>query len=149
MNEHLPIEDLPEYLRSHKDYNNLNNVPVVGIGKIITSKKNWYFKYTPIIFAIILVFSVLGYTIIEQKNVTIVISTTDQSNPLSIEEIVKDEGGKIVSIEKKDNNLYEVIVKFSLFHSVRRPLSEKGDTNLSSFIEKIKKNKEIIKAEIK
>lgn len=149
MNEHLPIEDLPEYLKSHRDYSNLNNVPVVGMGKIITSKKNWYFKYTPIIFAIVVVFSVLGYALTEQKNVTIVISTTEQSDPLSIEGVVRDEGGKIVSIEKKDNNLYEVIIKFSLFHFVRRPLLEKSDTDVNSFIEKIKKNKDIIEAEIK
>lgn len=131
----MPIEDLPDYLKSNKNYHNVKNPPVVDMGRIVVPHRKWT-KIATYLSALILMAgaSFFGYNLLSSKNFTIEINTANIDTKI-VKDIVTKEGGEIISLKKQDKNSYEV-----------KMITKK---NIDSLLEKIRKNKNILKVEIK
>jgi hypothetical protein len=128
----VSLDKLPEYLKNHR--NGQENSPVVGMGQIVAPRRKWPQR---VIFAAAtcMLLGVVGAGIISwsPKDVTVVIAATD-ANPDSIANMVSVGGGKVVSVTQTENDTYEVKM------SLRR--------NVNSFLEWLRKNKDVKRAEL-
>lgn len=128
MNDQLPLENLPEYLKSHRN-GDPNGSPVIGMGQIVAPRSKWPQR---IVFAAT-AFMMLGVaaaalTIASPKDVTVVIAASDV-NPEFIAGIISEGGGKVVSVKQTEDDTYEVKM------SLRK--------NVNSFLEWLRKNKDV------
>jgi hypothetical protein len=131
MNDPMPIKNLPEYLNSVRDREQ-DYVPVVDMGRI-ESESNVFRKLSYV--AILLLMVGVGATAynLNSRNLTILINAKD-TNIQTVSELLKDDGAKVISVEKKDD-VYEAKI------SLRK--------NIKSFIENLRERKEIEKVELK
>lgn len=102
----MPLEDLPGYLKNAKQHGQ-KDIPVVEMGRIIAPSINWprRFSYAAIASLFLLSGGILVYNNLATKNVTIVINT---DSPEAISDMIKEYGAQIHSLEKSDDNVYEV-----------------------------------------
>jgi hypothetical protein len=133
MKNPMPIEDLPEYLRYTKG-RITDDAPVVDMGRIV-SPRNWFKTISLSVAACLLVAlsGLIGYNVLSTKNVTVFVDANN-SNPTSISKIISDGGGQVVSVKQYGESTYEVKM------STRK--------NLSSFIDWLRKNKDISNVEL-
>jgi len=92
MNDPLPLQDLPEYLKNHR--NSQENSPVVGMGQIVAPRSKWPQR---IVWAaavcVFLGVAGVGIVSLSPKDITVVIAAED-ANPDFIAGIVSVGGGK-------------------------------------------------------
>lgn len=132
-NDPLPLQDLPEYLKTHRN-SDPNGSPVIGMGQIVAPQSKWPQR---IVFAAT-AFMMLGVaaaalTIVSPKDVTVVIAASDV-NPEFIAGIISEGGGKVVSVKQNGDDTYEVKM------SLRR--------NVNSFLDWLRKNKDVKRVEL-
>lgn len=130
----MPLNKLPGYLNSNRaNSNNEDSCVVVDMGKIVENKRKFPLSLTFAVAAFLFIGATATYSLIPTtQQITIVVDLNeDIDNPQTISEIVKNSGGKIISL-KKDGSVYEVKV------STRKRLS---------FLELLHKNKNVNKAE--
>lgn len=126
----IPLGDLPDYVRSVREGGNLDYVPVVDVGRIVDDRPSrWmgsaaYATVLCLLLAIVLV----GYS----STGTIVIDA-ERLDSASVSDIVREGGGKVFSVKKNEDGTHEV-----RFFTLKR---------MSSFLEQLRKNKDIKKAE--
>jgi hypothetical protein len=128
MNDPLPLENLPEYLKNHRN-GDPSGSPVIGMGQIVVPRSKWPQR---IVFAAAacMMLGVAGaaLTIMSPKEVTVVIAAND-TTPDFIANIVSVGGGKVVSVTQTENDTYEVKM------SLRK--------NVNSFLDWLRKNKDV------
>jgi hypothetical protein len=133
MNDPLPLENLPEYLKNHRNGDSSGS-PVIGMGQIVVPRSKWPQR---IVFAAVacMMLGVAGaaLTIMSPKEVTVVIAAND-TTPDFIANIVSVGGGKVVSVKQTEDDTYEVKM------SLRK--------NVNSFLDWLRKNKDVKGAEL-
>lgn len=128
----MPLSQLPDYMRSVREQGQGDYVPVVDIGRIEEprSATRWIaLAGGLLLFASSL--AGLAYTTASTRRITIVAAESVSSE--AIADIVKDEGGRVVSVTKGEGS-YEVKV-----------FTFKG---IGSFLEGLRRNKEIESADL-
>ena len=134
MNDNLPLENLPEYLKNHRN-GDPNGSPVIGMGQIVAPKTNWL-RNLSLATAACVVLGLGGiatYNLLAFKEVTVVIAAND-ANPDFIAGIVSVGGGKVMSVTQTESDTYEVKL------SLRR--------NVNSFLDWLRKNKDVKRVEL-
>jgi len=127
MNDPMPLQDLPEYLKNHR--NSQENSPVVGMGQIVTPRSKWPQRIVwAAAFCVFLGVAGVGIVSLSPKDITVVIAASDV-NPDFIAGIVSVGGGRVLSVKQTENDTYEVKM------SLRR--------NVNSFLEWLRKNKDV------
>jgi len=126
MNDPLPLNELPGYLKN-KDTLNPDNSILVDMGKIEKPRQTNYF----VLLGLLILLGGAGfltYGNFVEKNASLVLTVKDV-DAQQVEEILKSNGAKITSIKQNEEN-YEIEL------STRK--------NLKVFVENLKKNKNII-----
>lgn len=134
MNDPLPLQDLPEYLKNHRN-GDPNGSPVIGMGQITKPRSN-LFRNLSLATAACVVLGLSGiatYNLMSPKEVTVVIAAND-ANPDFIAGIVSVGGGKVMSVTQTESDTYEVKL------SLRR--------NVNSFLDWLRKNKDVKRVEL-
>lgn len=131
----MSIENLPEYLKSIKNKNMVGESIVIDMGTIVVPNKSK--KWTLVLACFIILGIGTGtWAYIQNespKQITALIELDVESNPSqSIFDIVSNTGGQIMSISQNDDKTYEVKI---------------STKNKHSSLEKIRKNKNVKKAE--
>jgi len=131
----MPLEDLPDYLRSLKNSGSLGDGTVVDMGTIVSPRRNWLLtvSYLSAAFLIVSAAALTTYNTLSAQNATVVLYANNIDKD-AISKIMSDAGGRIVSVEQKNDSTYKV--KFSTKKS------------LSSLIDWLRKNKDIKKVEL-
>lgn len=127
----MPLEDLPQYLKSIKENGDSESSPVVGMGQIVVKKRIWP-KITLAILACVVLSlgSLMTYNTMVMKNHTIVMGINQTDNPSqAITKIVSDSGGQVIGFKQNEDLTYEVKV------STRK--------SKQSFLEWLRKNKDV------
>ena len=128
----MNLENLPGYIDSLRKSGSTDENLVVDMGRIIEPKSaiNWF---KPAAFALafcLFLIAGISYNAFSDKNITVVLDT---NNIEAISEIVSANGGNVVSVKQNTDSTYEV------------KINKLG--NVKSFIEGLRKNKEIKKVE--
>lgn len=127
MNDPMPLQDLPEYLKNHR--NGQENSPVVGMGQIVASRSKWPQRIVwAAVVCVFLGVAGVGIVALSPKDITVVIAASDV-NPDFIANIVSVGGGKVVSVTQTKDDTYEVKM------SLRK--------NVNSFLDWLRKNKDV------
>lgn len=134
MNDPLPLQDLPEYLKNHRN-GDPNGSPVIGMGQITKPRSNWLRNLSLAAAACVLLglSGIATYNLMSPKEVTVVIAAND-ANPDFIAGIVSVGGGKVMSVTQTESDTYEVKL------SLRR--------NVNSFLDWLRKNKDVKRVEL-
>lgn len=134
MNDNLPLENLPEYLKNHRN-GDPNGSPVIGMGQIVVPRTHWVqnIAFFAAAFLIISVASVTTYNTILTRNFTVVLDTNNAS-PELISSLVKDNGGQIVSVKQNGDSTYEVKL------TTRK--------NINALLDLLRKNKDVKRVEL-
>jgi len=134
MNDPLPIQDVPEYLKNHRN-GDPNGSPVVGMGQIVKPRSNWLRNVSLATAACVVLGlgGIAAYNLVTPKEVTVVIAAND-ATPEFITGIVSVGGGKVMSVTQTENDTYEVKL------SLRR--------NVNSFLEWLRNNKDVKRVEL-
>ena len=134
MNDPLPLENLPEYLKNHRN-GDPNGSPVIGMGQIVAPRTNWS-KIATYITAACLLIGISGfvsYNTLSAKSVIVVITAQDADQAF-IANIISNGGGKVASVKRNDDSTYEVRM------STRK--------NLNTFLDSLLKNKQVKRVEL-
>lgn len=133
MNDQLPIQDLPEYLKNHRN-GDPSGSPIIGMGQIVAPRSNWLRNLSLATAAcVVLGLSVITtYNLVVPKEVTVVIAANDVNSDF-ITGIVSVGGGKVMSV-KQNGDTYEVKL------SLRK--------NVNSFLDWLRKNKDVKRVEL-
>ena len=123
----MPLEELPEYLKSRT-----GGSPLVSVGQIVMPKKRSYMKWS--LAMVMLVTLGLGgmttYNAMSTEQLTVVMDVDD---PQAISQIIADSGGRVLSVKHTEDSTYEVEV------TTRK--------SRLSFLDWLRKNKDVKKAE--
>lgn len=110
MNKPMPLEDLPEYLKSARE-GNTGSAPVVGMGRIVEppQKSNWlqHSLVALLLFCAVGMGGMVAYNVMSPDQFTVIV---DMNDPTSIQRIVSDSGGEIIAVKQNDEDTYEVQV---------------------------------------
>jgi hypothetical protein len=136
----MPLNKLPEYLKSLQEHENPQSSCVIDMGRIVdaTQDVNWTQR---IVFSltVLLVFAFSSFTIynfFDTEQMTVVMNLTKDSDPFeTIPKIISDSGGKILSVKQQKDSSYEV------------KLSTRKSKSL--LLQWLRKNSEVETAEIK
>jgi len=134
MNDNLPLQDLPEYLKNHRN-GDPNGSPVIGMGQITKPRSN-LLRNLSLATAACVVLGLGGiatYNLVVPKEVTVVIAANDVNSDF-ITGIVSVGGGKVMSVTQTESDTYEVKL------SLRR--------NVNSFLDWLRKNKDVKRVEL-
>jgi hypothetical protein len=124
--EPMPLENLPEYLKSH----NTGGGVLVDVGNITTPTKP-YMKWAAAgTMAMVLGISIATYHVMSNKELTVFVDT---NQPQMLSQIVADGGGEMLAAKQTEGTTYEVKV------ATRK--------SKHSFLEWLRKNKDVKKAE--
>lgn len=129
----MPLEKLPDYLKSAKP----NGSPVVDMGHIVIDKKPWWSlpRIAALLMVVVLGVGIVSYDSLTTKQMRFVVDINEGADPLqAIPDIVSDGGGQAISVKHKEDSTYEVEV------TTRK--------SRSSFLEWLRNNREIKKAEL-
>jgi hypothetical protein len=132
MNDQLPIQDLPEYLKNHRN-GDQNGSPIIGMGQIVAPRSNWSRNLGVATACFLLgLGGIAAYNLVVPKEVTVVIAANDVNSDF-ITGIVSVGGGKVMSV-KQNGDTYEVKL------SLRK--------NVNSFLDWLRKNKDVKRVEL-
>jgi hypothetical protein len=132
MNDPLPLQDLPEYLKTHRN-GDPNGSPVIGMGQIVAPRSNRLRNLSLAAACVLLgLGGIATYNLVTPKEVTVVIAANDVNSDF-ITGIVSVGGGKVMSV-KQNGDTYEVKL------SLRR--------NVNSFLDWLRKNKDVKRVEL-
>ena len=132
MNDPLPLQDLPEYLKTHRN-GDPSGSPVIGMGQIVAPRSNWLRNLSLAAACVLLgLGGIATYNLVTPKEVTVVIAANDVNSDF-ITGIVSVGGGKVMSV-KQNGDTYEVKL------SLRR--------NVNSFLDWLRKNKDVKRVEL-
>lgn len=127
----MNLENLPGYLDSLRKNGKTDEDLVVDMGRIVEPPRSSINWFRPAAFALAFcLFLIVGvsYNRFSEDSVMVVLD-----NPESISEMVSSSGGTVVSVKQNSDSSYEVkIDKLK---------------NVKSFIESLRKNKEVKKVE--
>lgn len=124
--DHLPIENLPEYL---KNRNVGESGPVVDVGRIVVPNRPYMKWATAITMAMVLcVGGIATYKLIPQE-LTVVVDTDGAAD---ISKIMSESEGQITAVKQTEGNSYEIKV---------------SPRNKHLFLEWLRKSKGVKKAE--
>lgn len=135
----MSLEDLPNYLKSLKENGGIGS-PIVNTGQIVTNSNSSMGWFQTAIFATLFCMilglgGMMTYTIMSTKNITINVDINQSDNPSqTIQKIVSEGGGEVISIEENQDSSYQVKV------ATRK--------SRRSFLSWLLKNKDIKKAEL-
>lgn len=133
MNDPLPLQDLPEYLKTHRN-GDPSGSPVIGMGQIVAPRSNWLRNLSLAAACVLLGLSgIATYNLVTPKEVTVVIAANDVNSDF-ITGIVSVGGGKVMSVTQTESDTYEVKL------SLRR--------NVNSFLDWLRKNKDVKRVEL-
>lgn len=108
MNNPMPLGDLPEHLKSAREESEeYPDMGVVDMGRIVIRKKS-RFPLIPILTFLIILLGGVGimtYTTTMPTEVTVVVDVVD---PQAIPAMIENSGGEIISVEHKQDFIYEV-----------------------------------------
>jgi len=137
MTKPINLKDLPDYLKNIKENNSYGENVVVDMGNIVVEPagKN-YFSFLAIGLLFILFFGGLtAYNFSLKNTETIILSSSNKEDIKTISDILINNGVKIVSIKQKEDDTFEI--KFNKLK------------DLNSFLENLRKNKQLKKIELK
>jgi hypothetical protein len=126
----MPLGDLPEHMRSVREGGSLDYGPVVDVGRIVDDGPPRWMSVAAYSTALCML---LGLGLVGYSSTGTIIIDANRLDSASVSEIVREEGGRVFSAKQKEDGTHEV-----------RVLTFK---RMSSFLEQLKKNKEIKKAE--
>lgn len=126
----MPLGDLPEYMRSVREGGNLDYGPVVDVGRIVDDSPPRWMGVAVYSTALCLL---LGIGLVGYSSTGTIVIDAERLDSDSVSEIVKEGGGRVFSVKKNEDGTHEV-----------RVLTFK---RMSSFLEQLRKNKDIKKAE--
>jgi len=131
----MPLEDLPEYLKSLQRNGSLGDGMVVDMGTIVSPRKSWLkaASYLSVAILFVGISGLMTYNKLSTQNVTVVLHANN-SDPDTVSKIVTDGGDHVVSVEQKSDSTYEVKL------STRK--------SLASLIDLLLKNKDVRKVEL-
>jgi len=132
MNSKQPmnLENLPGYLDSLRKSGRTDEDLVVDMGRIVDSPKSSVNWFNPLIFALAFcLFLIIGVSYNSSSESVMVVL----DNPESISEMVSASGGTVVSVKQNPDSTYEVKINKL--------------KNTKSFIESLRKNKDVKKVE--
>jgi hypothetical protein len=137
----MSLENLPDYLNSIKQNGNMENSCIVEMGTIIETRKDGFFSRwsQQIIFAtaacgLVAISGFLSYNSMSNQKITVVLDMNKTNDPnITIPQIVNDSGAKVISVNQKNDSVYEVKVS-----------TKKSKKYLLEFLNK---NKNVKKAE--
>lgn len=137
-NQPMPLEDLPEYLKSAKD-GNAGGSNLVNTGQIMTntSQTNWFsqFAIAALLFLVFGVGGMMTYSVMSTRNITVIVDIHQGADASEvIPRIVSEGGGEVLSVEQRGASTYEIEVK------TRK--------SRSSFLEWLLKNRNVKTAEL-
>lgn len=140
MKKPLNLKDLPGYLNALRGKQTQDIDLVVDMGTIKDESFSNYSNYLKILYPIGFLFlflagsSFIYYNLTSYKNVTIVLDTNNV-DPKEFSNMMSESGVNIVSVKQNGNSSYEVELKLK--------------KSLNSFLEKLRKNKNIKNIELK
>lgn len=138
MKKPLNLKDLPNYLKKARDGGEQDLDLVVDMGTIKDDSLSINFKRFAFIGALCLSFlavsSFVSYNLFSNKNIIIVLDTNSIS-PQEFSKIILEQGASVVSVKQNGDFSYEVEL------NTRK--------SISSFLEKLRKNKDVKKVELK
>lgn len=128
----MPLSQLPDYMKSVRNRGQGEYVPVVDIGRIDDPRPNkgWSFLVGGLLVAACS-FAAVSYAAVSTRRISIV--AVDSVGSEAITDMVRDEGGRVVSVKKSDDG-YEV-----------RVFSFRG---IGSLLDALRKNDEIESADL-
>ena len=128
-NEPMPLEDLPEYIKSVRE-NGQTDAPVVEMGRIV-SRPAWGRPFAYAVAACIFIaLGGVGVAFTATSEITI----RSGAGPRAVAEMVSEEGGRVFSVTREENGAYKV-----------RVLTFK---KIGPLLERLKKNKDVEDAEL-
>ena len=131
----MNLENLPGYMDSLRKSGSTDEDLVVDMGRIVDPPKSSVNWFKPASFALTFcLFLIIGisYNSFSSKNITVVLDTHNMSLE-TVTELISAHGGNVVSVIQNADSSYEVkIDKLQ---------------NVKSFIESLRKNKDIKKVE--
>jgi hypothetical protein len=112
----MSLENLPDYLNSMKQNGNMENSCVVEMGTIIETRKDGFFSRwsQQIIFAtaacgLVAISGFLSYNSMSNQKITVVLDMNKTNDPnITIPQIVNDSGAEVISVNQKNDSVYEV-----------------------------------------
>jgi hypothetical protein len=133
MKDPMSLENLPQHLKNLKDNGKFDENLVVDMGVVTPSNNMSFLKRAAAVLTICLSLgaSFIVYNNMMYENITITLDTSDFE---SASETLNEIGGKVLSVDNNDDGSYTVVL------SVKR--------NVSNFIERLRKNKNINKVEL-
>jgi hypothetical protein len=129
----MSLRDLPQQLKAHQQSGEYGDCGVVGMGSIEEPKKRSYGWLAYVALFSVCLTSAFTYDAMSTKQHTVVLDVQDNANTNQmLTQIVSDSGGKILTVTKKDDSIYEVKVATK--------------KSKSSFLEWLRKDKNVKKA---
>lgn len=130
----MPLKDLPAYLNSVREGGQGGYAPVVDVGRIVDpGGSTVWFRRMGHAAAILLLLGagVLAFGVAGTRNITI---SSDASDSRAVADIVREGGGNVFSVTKKDDGTYRVRV-----FTFRK---------MGQFLERLRENKEFDRVEL-
>ena len=126
--EPMPLSELPGYIDSVRENGSSDYVPVVDVGRIVDSEPRWLrsFAYSAAA-CLVLSVSMFAYVARATKEITIVMNT-NTVGVRDIEDVIAQEGGRIISVKQEEDGIYKVkVFSFKSFGSLLERLRENKD----------------------
>ena len=134
----MPLENLPEYLKSNKEHGSTTGSPVLQMGQIVTTEKSNWLQRVALAAMLLMAISVgsfVTYDAVATKQMTVVVDIDGGVNSSEmLSKIVADNGGEVLAVTQREGMTYEVKLK-----------TRKSRTSL---LEWFRKNKDVKKAEL-
>lgn len=131
----MPLKDLPAYLNSVREKGQGGYAPVVDVGRIVDPGGStvWFRRagYMTAFCLFMLVGGVLVYGVAGTRSITI---SSDAADPDMVADIVREGGGSVFSVTKKEDGTYRVRV-----FTFRK---------MGQFLERLRENKEFESVEV-
>lgn len=136
MKNPMSLRNLPDYLKSLKNNESIDDSLVVDMGQVIseTPYKKIFTKYSIAILILFIVFGVghIGGVYYESFNKSITVVLISNTDIKTVSDIIASDGADIISIEQMTDSSYKIQAKYLK----------------KSFIEKLKNHKDIKKIEV-
>jgi len=129
----MSLENLPQYVKNLQENGDTGESCVVDIGQIVIEKKSH--KWLVMLICVIMsVLTVATYSFMSKQQLIFVVDMDKETNPFqSIPKIISDIGGEVVDVKQNNDSTYEIKI-----------YTRKSK---SSFLERLRKNKNINKAD--
>lgn len=116
MEKPMPLEKLPAYLKQIRENGSQETSPIVDMGKIVENKpRRRSLAFTTIVCLLLAMSGGLYYSVLSTNNVVL---TVNSNNIEEISKIINDNGGKIISLEERENSEYKLKIKAKSIKSI-------------------------------